>query len=307
MELRQLQQFVAVAETLNFRAAAERLFMSQPPLSVSIRKLEEEMGVKLFQRTTHDVQLTQAGHAALEPARQALFHAQEVSRIARATASGLSGMLRIGFVGSAKNALLPQLLPSFRTQYPGVVLKFTEESNSWIINSLEQHKIDVGIVRVPLTRRSHIQYLIVERDHFMVALPADHPLANEASLSLQQIADEAFIHYTANDVPGLHSLVSLIFEEAGVFPRVTQEAVQVQTVLFLVASGLGVALVPSTSALGMSDKVVLRPFTRLPNQASIGLALAFNPAYETLAAQRFRELAQRVNNLDDNDSLPLKT
>lgn len=295
MELRQLQQFVVVAETLNFRAAAERLFMSQPPLSVSIRKLEEEIGVKLFIRTTHDVRLTQEGRAVLESARQTLFHAQEVARIARSTATGLSGMLRIGFVGSAKNALLPQLLPNFRGQYPNVVLKFTEESNTWIINALEQQKIDIGIVRVPLTRRSQIEYLVIERDHFMVALPADHPLVNEPSLSVSQIADEAFIHYTANDVPGLHSLVSLIFEEAGFFPRVTQEAVQVQTILFLVASGLGLALVPSTSAMGMSDKVVLRPFTRLPNQAAIGLALAYNPRYEALTARRFRELAQHLS------------
>jgi DNA-binding transcriptional LysR family regulator len=136
MELRQLQQFVVLAETLNFRAAAERLFMSQPPLSVSIRKLEEELGVKLFRRTTHDVQLTQEGRAALESARQTLFHAQEVARVARSTATGLSGMLRIGFVGSAKNTLLPRLLPRFRELYPNVVLKFTEESNTWIINAL---------------------------------------------------------------------------------------------------------------------------------------------------------------------------
>ncbi|SDG91261.1 DNA-binding transcriptional regulator, LysR family [Pseudomonas flavescens] len=292
MEIRQLQQFVVLAETLNFRAAAERLFMSQPPLSVSIRKLEDEIGVKLFSRTTHAVQLTREGEAVLESARQTLFHAQEVARIARSTAAGLSGILRIGFVGSAKNALLPKLLPSFRDNYPNVVMTCTEESNTWIISALEQHRIDVGIVRVPLTRRSQIEYLVIERDRFVAALPARHPLTAKHDLTLADLAEQPFIHYTANVVPGLHSLVSLLFEEAGIFPRVAQEAVQVQTVLFLVASGLGVALVPGNAALRSLENVVFRSLAPLPGQASIGLALAFNPNYETAVAKRFRELAE---------------
>lgn len=292
MEIRQLQQFVVLAETLNFRAAAQRLFMSQPPLSVSIRKLEEEIGVKLFSRTTHEVQLTREGEAVLESARQTLFHAQEVARIARSTAAGLSGILRIGFVGSAKNALLPKLLPSFRDNYPNVVMTCTEESNTWIISAVEQHRIDIGIVRVPLTRRSQIEYLVIERDRFVAALPASHPLTAKHELTLDDLAKHPFIHYTANVVPGLHSLVSLVFEEAGIFPRVTQEAVQVQTVLFLVASGLGVALVPGNAALRPIENVVFRSLPPQQGQTTIGLALAFNPHYETAVAKRFRGLAE---------------
>lgn len=292
MELRQLQQFVVLAETLNFRAAAERLFMTQPPLSVSIRKLEEEIGVKLFIRTTHDVQLTKAGEAIREEAKKALFHSVEVSRIAQLTARGLSGQLRIGFVGSAKYSLLPKLLPPFRTQYPQVAMQFFEESNTWIIDSLEANRIDIGVVRVPLTLRSHIKYLTVEHDTFVVALPAAHPLAKKPRLSLRDIAEEPFIHYTANDMPGLHALTMILFQEAGIMPRVAQEAVQVQTVLFLVESGLGVALVPSASECNASKQIVFKKLTRSPSQASIGLALAYNPSYETAAARRFRELAQ---------------
>lgn len=292
MELRQLQQFVVLAETLNFRAAAERLCMSQPPLSVSIRKLEDEIGMKLFNRTTHDVQLTREGEAVLESARQTLFHAQEVARIARSTAAGLSGILRIGFVGSAKNALLPRLLPSFRDNYPNVVMTCIEDSNTWIISALEQRRIDIGIVWVPLARRSEIEYLVIERDRFVAALPTGHPLTAKNEITLSDLAEYPFIHYTANVVPGLHSLVSLLFEEAGIFVRVAQEAVQVQTVLFLVASGLGVALVPGNAALRPLENVVFRTIECQPGQLSIGLALAFNPHYETAVARRFRELAQ---------------
>jgi DNA-binding transcriptional LysR family regulator len=292
MELRQLQQFVVLAETLNFRAAAERLFMTQPPLSVSIRKLEEEIGAKLFTRTTHDVQLTKAGEAVLDEARKALFHSQEVGRIAQLSALGLSGQLRIGFVGSARYSLLPKLLPLFRTQYPQVALQFFEENNTWIVESLEANRIDIGIVRVPLTLRSHIRYLTVERDTFVVALPAGHRLAKKTSLSLRDIADEPFIHYTASDMPGLHALTMILFEEAGLMPTVAQEAVQVATVLFLVESGLGVALVPSAAARNASKQIVFRKLTRVPAQGSIGLALAYNPNYETTVARRFRELAE---------------
>ncbi|REE07395.1 DNA-binding transcriptional LysR family regulator [Paraburkholderia sp. BL27I4N3] len=292
MELRQLQQFIVLAETLNFRATAERLFMTQPPLSVSIRKLEDEIGVKLFTRTTHDVQLTLAGEAILDEARQALFHATEVGRIARLTAQGLSGQLRIGFVGSAKYSLLPQLLPPFRKQYPEVALKFFEESNSWILEALESHRIDIGIVRVPLTTGRKIEYRVVEHDEFVIALPAAHPLAKKPRLALPDIAGEPFIQYTASDVPGLHALTMLLFQDAGFMPHVAQEAVQVSTVLFLVESGMGVALVPSAASRNASRKVAFRRLKKMPSHVSIGLAIAYNPKYETATARRFSEMAQ---------------
>lgn len=291
MELRQLQQFIVLAETLNFRIAAERLFMTQPPLSVSIRKLEEEIGAKLFVRTTHEVRLTTAGEAVLDATRKSLFYAQEVARIAKQTSRGLSGQLRIGFVGSAKYTLLPRLLPPFRSQYPEVALQFVEEKNGWIVAALEANRIDIGIVRVPLTLRSRIKYEIVEHDTFVLALPANHPLAAKQRLSLRDIAEEPFIHYTASDMPGLHALTMILFEDAGFMPKVAQEAVQVSTVIFLVESGLGVALVPSAAASNASDKVVFRKLLRLPSQASIGLAVAWNPHFEIAAARRFREMA----------------
>ena len=292
MELRQLHQFIVLAETLNFRAAAERLFMTQPPLSVSIRKLEEEIGVKLFTRSTHDVQLTKAGEAILDETRQALFHVTEVGRIARLTALGLSGQLRLGFVGSAKYSLLPQLLAPFRDQYPEVALQFFEESNSWILEALESNRIDIGIVRVPLTTGRKIKYQIVENDVFVVAIPATHALARKKNLTLRDIADEPFIQYTPSDVPGLHALTMLLFQDAGFMPRVAQEAVQVSTVLFLVENGLGVALVPSAAARNASKKIAFKRLQKSPGHVSIGLAIAYNPNYETATAKRFSELAQ---------------
>nr|WP_271212351.1 LysR substrate-binding domain-containing protein [Rhodococcus wratislaviensis]GLK38811.1 LysR family transcriptional regulator [Rhodococcus wratislaviensis] len=294
MELRQLTQFVAVADTLNFRAAAERLHMTQPPLSVSIRKLEEEIGAELFVRSTHQVRLTKAGEAALTDARAALFHAEEVARVARSTAHGFSGGLRVGFVGSAKNILLPRLLPAFQKQYPDIVLKFSELTNAELIDSLEQNHLDVGIVRVPLSRRSDIRYITVERDHFVVALPTRHRLAAKEGVSLDDLRDEPFIDYTTSDLPGLHALTSILFEEAKFSPRVSQEAVQVQTVLFLVESGFGWALVPSSSSRRAGTGVRFRPLVPAALRPAIGLAVAYNPTFAGVTVQRFCELAESL-------------
>jgi DNA-binding transcriptional LysR family regulator len=291
VELRQLQQFVVLAETLNFRGAAERLNMTQPPLSVSIRKMEEEFGVKLFTRTTHSVRLTNAGQAVLDDARKALFHAAEVARTARATAIGESGRLRVGFVGSAKYSFLPRQLPAFRKHYPAVTLEMLEETNTTIVESLDADRIDLGIVRIPFSWRGPIKYIPVEQDVFVVALPHGHPLTEQALVTLADVAREPFIGYMPHVVPGLHAITMFMFQEVGCLPRVAQEAVQVETVLCLVESGLGIALVPAIVSRSVSDRVVFRPLKQERGFPTIGLALAYNPSFETAVARRFRELA----------------
>lgn len=291
MELRQLQQFLVLAETLNFHIAAERLHMTQPPLSISIRKLEEEIEAKLFARSTHGVQLTKVGHEVLEEAQQAMFHASEFKRIARSIVLGLSGQLRIGFVGSAKWSLLPRLLSPFREQYPNVVLKLHEKENAWILEQLETNTLDVGIVRVPFAWTTRIEYSTVENDVFVVALPAEHNLAKKKQIALQDLADEPFISYTTGKVPGLHAMTMLLFQEAGVTPKTSQEGTQVATLLCLVENGLGVALVPSRSMVHASKKIVFRKLKNASPLANIGLAIAHNPNYDTVAAKRFYELA----------------
>ncbi len=291
MELRQLHQFSILAETLNFHRAAERLHMAQPPLSVSIRKLEAEWQAKLFDRDPPGVRLTPAGEAALTDARRALFHAAESARIAQATVLGTGGRLRIGFVGSAKYQLLQKLLPKFQTQYPNVALQLSEHSNGDILEALEGMQLDIGIIRVPIAVRSQVRTSLIERDTFVAALPAGHRLARKPKLRLADLADEPFIHYAANRVPGLHALSMLMFQAAGIIPIVSQEAVQVQTVICLVESGMGIALVPSVAASTASKRVVFRRLQKLQQMPAIGLAVACAALQETSTARRFYELA----------------
>lgn len=291
MELRQLRQFVAVAETLSFRRAAERLHMAQPPLSVAIRKLEDEVGARLFERQPRGVALTVAGAAALALAQRCLAEAGALREAVQAAVGGERGLLRVGFVGSAACALMPRLLPSFRKRYPDVELVLRESTKLELLAMVESGELDIGLVRYPTGSASALRFEIVEHDVFRAVLPAGHVLARRKRLTLAMLAREPFVDYASTRVPGLHAMAMLAFQQAGVTPRVSQEATQVQTVISLVQSGLGVALVPSVSAGSAARGVVFRPVADLPASAAISLAMASRTDGYNAAAQRFRQLA----------------
>ena len=291
MELRQLHQFIAVAETLNFGRAALRLHMAQPPLSVAIRKLEEEVGAPLFARQARGVALTAAGTAALVLARRCVNDAKALRDAALAAAGGEQGTLRVGFVGSATYALLPSLLPAFRARYPQVELVLRESANLELLAMVESGDLDVGLVRYPTGSASSLLFEIVERDVFCAVVPSAHVLAAKERLTLHELAREPFVDYASTHVPGLHAMVMLVFQQAGLTPHVAQEATQVQTVISLVQSGMGVALVPSVSARLAARDVVFRPVRGLPASAGISLAMATRADTHNPAALRFRELA----------------
>jgi len=291
MELRQLHQFIAVAETLNFGRAALRLHMAQPPLSVAIRKLEEEVGAPLFERQARGVALTAAGTAALVLARRCVNDAKALRDAALAAAGGEQGTLRVGFVGSATYALLPSLLPAFRARYPQVELVLRESANLELLAMVESGDLDVGLVRYPTGSASSLLFEIVERDVFCAVVPSAHVLAAKERLTLHELAREPFVDYASTHVPGLHAMVMFVFQQAGLTPHVAQEATQVQTVISLVQSGMGVALVPSVSARLAARDVVFRPVRGLPASAGISLAMATRADTHNPAALRFREMA----------------
>ncbi len=293
MDLRRIRHFVVLAETLNFRRAAERLHMAQPPLSVSIQKLEAELGTKLFVRSPNGVSLTPSGEAALTEAKRLLFHGSQFAQIAQSASDGTGGTLQVGFVGLTTFGMLQKLVPLFRTEYPGVELILREATSARIVQMVEEDSLDVGLVRTPLLRSSTAALVPLERDQFIVALPRGNRLVTKGLLSLADLADESFIMYTRTEAAGLHNAVMLACQRGGFLPRITQEAVQVQTVLALVESGLGVALVPSVMQRFVNEKIVYRALMDFPAAAEIGLALIYLPQRESAAARRFRTLACR--------------
>ncbi|HUG21701.1 LysR family transcriptional regulator [Piscinibacter sp.] len=291
MELRLLRQFVAVAEAGSFRLAAERLFMAQPPLSVAIQRLEREIGVKLFERGARGVRLTAPGALALDAARKCLRDAEDVVSSARAADQGEAGHLRVAFIGSVTFGLMPRIVQAFRSRYPNVRLELREATNREALVAVQGGTMDLGFVRVPALCPPGVALQTIQQDVFCAALPAAHPLTRRRTLRLADLRDQPLIGYLPSQPGGgLHAAVTHLFMRAGISPTVTQEAVQVHTVIGLVDSGLGMALVPSVNARRGSAGVAFRPLRDLPADASIGIALAHVTAGESTVARRFREV-----------------
>lgn len=297
MDLRRIRHFNVLAETLNFSRAAERLHMAQPALSVSIQKLEGELGTRLFERTPTGVLLTASGEAALVEARRLLYHGEQLMRTARDAAAGTGGRLRVGFVGSAIYRVIPAFIPSFHAQYPGVELVLTEATSARILPMLHEEALDIGIVRTPLLQAHGATLYTLQRDRFIVALPAAHRLAAQESIRLQDLASEAFVMYSPAEATGLHASAMAACEAAGFVPEVKQQATQVPTVLALVESGLGVALVPEVMRGQRAPKVAYLEMRREAQSSETTLALAWQSGNESPAAQRFIDLVRSHGSL----------
>ncbi|WP_322012425.1 LysR family transcriptional regulator [Paraburkholderia sp. J12] len=293
LDLRRVRQFIVLAETLNFRRAAERLHMAQPPLSVSIQKLEADLGIRLFERGgAGGVSLTSGGKAVLAEARRLLFHNGQLLAAARAAEAGTGGALRVGFVGSTTHGVLQRVVRLFRAEYPCVELVLKEATSIRIVEFIDSGELDIGLVRTPLLTPTQARLIPLMAEPFIAALPPGNALTRKPELHLADLAGESFVLYTREDASGLQAMAMLACQHAGFLPRITQEATQVQTVLSLVESGLGVALVPSVMQNAVGQRVVYRPIVDLSPAAEIGLALV-QPEVSNPAAERFSEVAVR--------------
>ena len=243
MDLRRLRYFVAVAEELHFGRAAQRLNISQPPLSVQIRTLEREIGAPLLIRTQRRVELTEAGRVLLEEARRLLGQAEAAVIHVRRAAEGTVGRLTIGFVSTVDYSILPPLVRRFRQKYPGITLKLLELTGDRQQALLQSGELDLGLSILP-SPASDLTMRPVFREPLIAAVPASHPLAARRRAALRSLAAEPFIQFPRELAPGLYDLAIAACQKAGFTPNLSQEAIQMQTILGLVAAGLGVAVVP---------------------------------------------------------------
>jgi DNA-binding transcriptional LysR family regulator len=273
MNLKQLHQFVVLAETLNFTTAAARLNMSQPPLSVSIRALEEELGERLFERASRGVKLTAVGRSVLDHARRTLFHAEQFRHSVQLAAGGQIGSLRISFVASSTIRLLPRAIAHFRANHPRVDLKLSEAGTNTIMAGLRDGLVDVGIVRYPTPNHPTVTTVLMEDNHYLAALPAHHPKARKARLRLEDLRDEPFIMPSPQDGSAAYTSMIHACRHAGFAPNIVQEASQAQTILALVEGGLGVALVPNVWQHLAPRAVEYRKLQGMP-ESTMGLAFA---------------------------------
>lgn len=246
MELRQLRYFIAVAEAGNFSRAAAQLHVSQPPLSTQVKALEDELGVKLLERSNRGAKLTAAGAAFLEEARAALARLDSARHRAQLAGRGEIGMLSVGFVSIADYGILPPALKSFRARHPQVEVQLHELTTDAQIREMHAQRLDIGIALAPV-EEPDLAFERLHGEELVLAAPAAHPaVRTQGAMDLRALATESFIIPPRDIAPGLHDLIIGKCRAAGFAPRITQHARQMQTVISLVSSGMGFALVPAS-------------------------------------------------------------
>src|SRR5579863_828003 len=277
MELRHLRYFVAVAEELHFGRAAERVHIAQPPLSQQIRRLEDELGVQLFDRTKRRVELTHAGRAFLREARQTLARAEQAVRAAQQAGRGEVGELAVGFVGSATYLIVPLVLKTFRHRFPKVELRLGQ--------------IQVGFFRsVSDDEALTFEWILEER--LVMALPESHPLARHRRVELTKLSEDSFVLFPRAIGPGFYDLIVSQCRRAGFTPRVALEASSVQTIVGLVAAGMGVALVPASCQNFRRAGVVYKAI-REPGP-TVKMAVAWRRGDRSPVLRAFLEVVREV-------------
>ncbi len=269
MELRQLKYFVTVAEELNFRRAAERLFMEQPPLSRQIRQLEDELQVELFHRSKRGVTLTQSGQAFLDEARLTLAQAERAAKAAQR--ANQPKTLSIGFSICAFNRILPELIQTYRQQCTDVVVTLTEMATAAQMQALLNETIDIGFLHAPFSHPELLTLTLLS-EPLVVALHPDHPLAQHEQIDLQLLATEPFIICPEAVKPELYAQIMQLCQQAGFSPHIVQEASPPEVSLSLVASGMGITLVASGAQMRHRIGLVYRPLSILTPSLEIAAA-----------------------------------
>jgi DNA-binding transcriptional LysR family regulator len=292
MELRHLRYFVAVAEELHFGRAAERLGMAQPPLSQQIKALEQELGVLLLLRTKRRVELTAGGAVFLSEARKTLVQADLATRAAQRAARGEIGRLEVGFVSGAVYGEVPSIFRLMRTRYPDVALVLQDLTTEEQVEAILAHRLDVGLVRPPVIGAESLIMQVVWREPLVVVLPETHRLAGQPKIPLEALAEEPFLQVPRHLAPGFYDQFIRICAHAGFSPNIVQEARTTQTIVSLIAVGMGVSIVPASLQSLQRTGVVYRPLA--PPVPTTDLAVIRRPDDNTPALRCFLEIIWEV-------------
>lgn len=244
MELRHLRYFVALADELSFTRAADRLHISQPPLSIQIGQLEKEVGVMLFERSSRRVQLTLAGQAFLADVRAILDRVQAATSHARAIGSGLAGRIEIGLSGSHFQGPLPRLIARYLDEHPGVITMLNELKPADQLAELCNRRIDISISRTPVNDAA-LTSIRLWSDPVLAAFPRSHSMGKHKNLSLHDLREQPFVMLRLDSSAYARYLHDCCVQ-AGFAPLVVQSVLEVPAIVSMVAAGIGVALVPQS-------------------------------------------------------------
>jgi DNA-binding transcriptional LysR family regulator len=263
MELHQLRCFVAAAEELHFGHAAQRLDMLPSALGRHIRLLEDDLGTRLMTRTTRSVTLTDDGAVLLKEARILLAQADSLAVKFQAHGRSQAATIRVGAIDSAAAGLLPMLLHDFRQRRPDVTVKLTEDKTTRLLPRLMSGRLDLALVRPPEKPDSRLEFLFLFHETAVVAVSDHHPLASRKRVTIADLAEQPLIVPERRSRPHSHDLTMKLFAQAGLQARIVQLADEKQTIVNLVAAGLGVAIVPR-----WTSRMAARGVRYIPLEAS---------------------------------------
>ena len=289
LELRHLRYFVAVADELNFSRAAERLHMAQPPLSVAIRQLEQELGTELLLRTTREVRLTEAGATFLEGARRTLAELDRARTDAQRAAAGEIGQLRVGFSWSARFETLPAIGRTFRRSHPDVSLLTEEMWNARMLPALRSGVIDAAVALCPEVA-GEFAYLPVRSEPMIALLSHSHPLAGREAIELQALSEEGFLFFPRELAPRLFDFMAGMCRRAGFEPQIRGESFHSGWELQILADVDVVALAPASVALELPEGIAASAIADPPDQLETAIVSRKDEPSPT--NQAFREAAQ---------------
>ncbi|QMU28664.1 LysR family transcriptional regulator [Adhaeribacter radiodurans] len=258
MDLRHLNYFLVLAEELHFGRAAERLHISQPPLTRMIQQIENDLGVALFERTKRSVKLTPAGSELWQDAKQMLLQMQTVKKRLATHGQGQTGTLKVGYVGAVMHSALPTLLADFAKNYPNLKLHFEEQPNLNLVHELNNGTLDVAFVRTWL-HVENLQEDLVLNEPFVAILPENHALAGQEKIKVKDLKQEKFITFTRECGPTIFDSFVVLCSRAGFTPHILHHASQLNSVLRLVESGFGISLLPQHVQNGYNLKVKFIP------------------------------------------------
>jgi DNA-binding transcriptional LysR family regulator len=273
VELKHLRAFVVLAEELHFGRSAERLHIVQPALSAQIRALEKSLGAALFERDRHKVLLTEEGRLLLPEALATLAQAARAKDVVARSGTGQVGQLKVAFVSSVLAELLPRLLRTLNEQLPGIELELKDMPSPAQVDALRAGTLDFGLVRLPI-QQSGLNTRLLFEEPLVVAMSVDDPLSAKASLEPRDLTDREMFVLARQFCPGLYDQMLVGFHLQGVTLRIGRELGEFTTMLALVASGLGLGIVPEKAASALPPGVVTRPLAI--DLAGTGIAVAWN-------------------------------
>ena len=275
IEHRHLRYFLAVAEELHFRKAAEKLFISQPGLSRQIKQMEQDLGVTLFERNNRRVALTKTGDYLQKELQINLKNLEDILAHSKLIHHGKEGHLTLGFVGSAMLQIIPAILKQFNSKFPKVMFKLEERDNQKQIEGLLSQEIDVGFVRLERVPRS-LEIHTVLKETFCLVLPKNHPVNKRNFKNLSQFKDSPFILFDPEYSASYYEKVMQIFDGCGFAPIISHNTIHASSIYKLVENNLGVSIVPKSLQFGYDMNVKFIELDAIPQRAFLSIAWSKN-------------------------------